>query len=171
MQERADQGNLERQSEGVGEGQINGSATAATQEPTSDFPAGELVAEMRGYLRQNKAWSQREQERDPDFFKALQDLQSPAVMWIGCAETRVPVSANLFVGLPEGGLQRGQVLMFPSSQFPTVLFNGLSPDPSTSSPFQCVLAAREPHCHTPLLGYHSHHFLAILCPLITPGHR
>jgi len=49
---------------------------------------------MHSYLRQNKAWSQREQERDPAFFKALQDLQSPAVMWIGCAETRVPVSAK-----------------------------------------------------------------------------
>ena len=47
---------------------------------------------MHSYLKQNKAWSQKEQERDPDFFKALQDLQSPAVMWIGCAETRVPVS-------------------------------------------------------------------------------
>ncbi|GAB4822933.1 hypothetical protein N2152v2_009979 [Parachlorella kessleri] len=98
--ERADPGSLEQQSGVVGESQNNGSATAATQEPTPDFPAGELVAEMRGYLRQNKAWSQKEQERDPDFFKALQDLQSPAVMWIGCAETRVP--ANELLGVPPG---------------------------------------------------------------------
>jgi carbonic anhydrase len=48
----------------------------------------------------NRAWSQRIQERDRDFFRKLLRQQSPAYLWIGCADSRVP--ANEIVGLLPG---------------------------------------------------------------------
>jgi carbonic anhydrase len=50
----------------------------------------------------NRAWAARHVERDPGFFQRLCDLQSPQVVWIGCADSRVP--ANQIVGLAPGEL-------------------------------------------------------------------
>jgi len=50
----------------------------------------------------NRAWSQRIQERDRDFFRKLLRQQSPAYLWIGCADSRVP--ANEIVDLLPGEL-------------------------------------------------------------------
>lgn len=41
-------------------------------------------------LEQNQAWRTRKQERSPDIFRALAQGQSPDVLWIGCADSRVP---------------------------------------------------------------------------------
>lgn len=50
----------------------------------------------------NRAWSARKTEVDPDFFKRLENQQSPEYLWIGCADSRVP--ANEIVGLDPGEL-------------------------------------------------------------------
>jgi len=48
----------------------------------------------------NRAWSQRMQEIDPQFFRRLSQLQAPEYLWIGCSDSRVP--ANQIVGLLPG---------------------------------------------------------------------
>jgi carbonic anhydrase len=53
-------------------------------------------------FEQNRAWSARHIQRDPDFFKRLCDIQAPQYVWIGCADSRVP--ANQIVGLSPGEL-------------------------------------------------------------------
>jgi carbonic anhydrase len=50
----------------------------------------------------NRNWSHRKTEIDPDFFKRLENQQSPEYLWIGCADSRVP--ANEIVGLDPGEL-------------------------------------------------------------------
>jgi len=51
---------------------------------------------------QNRAWSQRIRQSDPDFFARLSRQQTPKYLWIGCADSRVP--ANEIVGLLPGEL-------------------------------------------------------------------
>lgn len=41
-------------------------------------------------LEQNRAWSDRVQSRSPELFDDLAKGQSPDVLWIGCADSRVP---------------------------------------------------------------------------------
>jgi len=50
----------------------------------------------------NRAWSGRVRQRDPEFFQKLSQQQSPAYLWIGCSDSRVP--ANEIVGLLPGEL-------------------------------------------------------------------
>ena len=50
----------------------------------------------------NRAWSERIRRADPDFFRDLARQQSPAYLWIGCSDSRVP--ANEIVGLKPGEL-------------------------------------------------------------------
>ncbi len=50
----------------------------------------------------NEAWARRIREQDPDFFDKLSHQQSPAYLWIGCSDSRVP--ANDIVGLLPGEL-------------------------------------------------------------------
>jgi len=50
----------------------------------------------------NRAWSSRMQEINPDYFVKLSQLQTPAYLWIGCSDSRVP--ANEIVGLLPGEL-------------------------------------------------------------------
>ncbi len=51
-------------------------------------------------LENNKAWVQSKTEKDPDFFKRLANGQQPPVLWIGCADSRVP--ANEIIGAEPG---------------------------------------------------------------------
>jgi carbonic anhydrase len=53
-------------------------------------------------LQNNKDWADRIRERDPEFFFKLSHQQSPAYLWIGCSDSRVP--ANEIVGLLPGEL-------------------------------------------------------------------
>ena len=48
----------------------------------------------------NKAWANGIREQDPEFFVKLSQQQSPAYLWIGCSDSRVP--ANQIVGLLPG---------------------------------------------------------------------
>jgi carbonic anhydrase len=50
----------------------------------------------------NRAWSAAKQKIDPQFFSRLEAQQSPAYLWIGCSDSRVP--ANEIVGLDPGEL-------------------------------------------------------------------
>jgi carbonic anhydrase len=50
----------------------------------------------------NRAWSQRIREQDPEFFMELSRQQAPRYLWIGCSDSRVP--ANQIVGLLPGEL-------------------------------------------------------------------
>jgi carbonic anhydrase len=51
-------------------------------------------------LRNNRAWAARMTASDPDFFARLAAQQTPAYLWIGCADSRVP--ANDLVGMAPG---------------------------------------------------------------------
>ncbi|MCK6404609.1 MAG: carbonate dehydratase [Rhodocyclaceae bacterium] len=48
----------------------------------------------------NRAWARQMREVDPEYFGKLSKLQTPAFLWIGCSDSRVP--ANQIVGLMPG---------------------------------------------------------------------
>jgi carbonic anhydrase len=53
-------------------------------------------------LGNNRTWAKDKIAKDPGFFERLADQQSPAYLWIGCSDSRVP--ANQIVGLDPGEL-------------------------------------------------------------------
>ena len=50
----------------------------------------------------NRDWSERIRQSDPEFFLKLSHQQTPEYLWIGCSDSRVP--ANQIVGLLPGEL-------------------------------------------------------------------
>lgn len=57
---------------------------------------------LKHLFEQNRAWAEMIRHRNPDFFLELSRQQTPAYLWIGCADSRVP--ANEIVGLLPGEL-------------------------------------------------------------------
>ena len=51
-------------------------------------------------LMANKAWAKERTEDDPQFFKRLENIQTPKFLWIGCSDSRVP--ANEITGTEPG---------------------------------------------------------------------
>lgn len=51
-------------------------------------------------LDNNKNWVKHQLEKDPEFFKRLENGQQPPLLWIGCADSRVP--ANQIIGAQPG---------------------------------------------------------------------
>ena len=51
-------------------------------------------------LKRNKAWAERVNEQDPEFFRHLSQQQAPKYLWIGCSDSRVP--ANQIVDVEPG---------------------------------------------------------------------
>jgi carbonic anhydrase len=51
-------------------------------------------------LDNNKEWVAKSLEKDPEFFNRLADGQQPPLLWIGCADSRVP--ANEIIGAKAG---------------------------------------------------------------------
>lgn len=51
-------------------------------------------------LDNNKAWVESKLSLDPDFFTKLAQGQQPPLLWIGCADSRVP--ANEIIGAQPG---------------------------------------------------------------------
>jgi carbonic anhydrase len=60
------------------------------------------MRKLRELFDNNRAWAERMVQQDPDFFRRLSQQQSPAYLWIGCSDSRVP--ANEIVGLLPGEL-------------------------------------------------------------------
>ncbi len=55
---------------------------------------------LEALIERNAQWSSRMVEATPDYFSRLTNQQSPAYLWIGCSDSRVP--ANQIVDLPPG---------------------------------------------------------------------
>lgn len=53
-------------------------------------------------FQNNRKWAERIRVEDPEFFLNLAQQQSPAYLWIGCSDSRVP--ANQIVDLAPGEL-------------------------------------------------------------------
>jgi carbonic anhydrase len=51
-------------------------------------------------IENNRKWVEEKLGEDPEFFKKLADGQQPPVLWIGCADSRVP--ANEIIGAQPG---------------------------------------------------------------------
>jgi carbonic anhydrase len=58
------------------------------------------VTELAELFERNRAWAAEMVAGDPDFFTDLAERQTPAYVWIGCSDSRVP--ANQIVGLQPG---------------------------------------------------------------------
>ncbi|HEY1025393.1 MAG TPA: carbonic anhydrase [Sphingobacteriaceae bacterium] len=53
------------------------------------------VTQKRSYdqlLQGNRDWVKKELKTDPDYFNKLAEGQNPDVLWIGCADSRVPAN-------------------------------------------------------------------------------
>jgi carbonic anhydrase len=48
------------------------------------------MKEYQNLLANNKAWSAKMLEEDPNCFNRLADVQTPKYLWIGCSDSRVP---------------------------------------------------------------------------------
>jgi carbonic anhydrase len=48
----------------------------------------------------NRKWAAEMVEQDPGYFKRLESIQKPDLLWIGCSDSRVP--ANQLLRLPPG---------------------------------------------------------------------
>ncbi len=51
-------------------------------------------------FKNNRVWAKEVADTDPKFFHKLAHSQTPEILWIGCADSRVP--ANQIVNLPAG---------------------------------------------------------------------
>ena len=60
------------------------------------------MRELSQLFENNRRWAARILRQDPEFFSKLSRQQSPAYLWIGCSDSRVP--ANEIVGLLPGEL-------------------------------------------------------------------
>jgi carbonic anhydrase len=63
---------------------------------------GREMSELDELFSNNRAWAEKMTREDPEFFSRLTHQQSPAYLWVGCADSRVP--ANEIVGLLPGEL-------------------------------------------------------------------
>src|SRR5664279_22361 len=61
-----------------------------------------LMQTLSDLFDNNRTWAARIRQRHPEFFIKLSRQQTPAYLWIGCSDSRVP--ANEIVGLLPGEL-------------------------------------------------------------------
>lgn len=59
-----------------------------------------MISFYNKLLENNKLWVSRKLKKDPQFFHKLSEGQAPPVLWIGCADSRVP--ANEIIGAEPG---------------------------------------------------------------------
>ncbi|MFI5390883.1 MAG: carbonic anhydrase [Bacteriovoracales bacterium] len=60
------------------------------------------MEKIKRLLLENKAWAQGQIENDQDYFLNMAKDQSPDILWIGCADSRVP--PNVVVNVRPGDL-------------------------------------------------------------------
>jgi len=60
------------------------------------------VRVLKSIFDENRKWAENTKKSDPDFFANLAKQQSPAYLWIGCSDSRVP--ANIITGLQPGDI-------------------------------------------------------------------
>src|SRR5215207_6561738 len=60
------------------------------------------MRELKELFENNRRWAAEREAQSPGFFRRLAAQQSPELLWIGCADSRVP--ANEIVGLLPGEL-------------------------------------------------------------------
>ena len=58
------------------------------------------MADLREVLERNREWAESMAAQDPGFFERLSSIQNPSILWIGCADSRVP--ANQITGHQPG---------------------------------------------------------------------
>jgi len=51
-------------------------------------------------IKNNKSWVEDKLKLEPDYFTKLENSQHPSILWIGCADSRVP--ANQIIGANPG---------------------------------------------------------------------
>jgi carbonic anhydrase len=56
------------------------------------FPSEAYVRKLPDLFERNRRWAAGIRERQPDFFAKLAAQQSPAYLWIGCSDSRVPAN-------------------------------------------------------------------------------
>jgi carbonic anhydrase len=79
---------------------IGGPAAAKfNHQPAAGSPT---MRTLRQLFENNQAWASEIVRKDPEFFSKLSRQQTPAHLWIGCSDSRVP--ANQIVGLLPGEL-------------------------------------------------------------------
>ncbi|HET8753499.1 MAG TPA: carbonate dehydratase [Salinimicrobium sp.] len=54
----------------------------------------------KNIIKNNREWVESNLAQDPEFFEKLANGQQPQLLWIGCADSRVP--ANQIIGAPPG---------------------------------------------------------------------
>lgn len=67
----------------------SGSSDLTTMPSMSDF------TELQALLAANESWAKSTAENDPELLPALACGQKPGVLWIGCADSRVPETSVL----------------------------------------------------------------------------
>ncbi|MCW0218410.1 MAG: carbonate dehydratase [Prosthecobacter sp.] len=60
------------------------------------------MPDLQHLFENNRVWSTRIRQQNPNFFHQLSQQQTPEYLWIGCSDSRVP--ANEIVDLPPGEL-------------------------------------------------------------------
>ena len=64
------------------------------------------MSRLDGLLDRNRAWSNRVNAEDPEFFLRLSQQQAPKYLWIGCSDSRVPANQVIDVAPGEVFVQR-----------------------------------------------------------------
>lgn len=59
-----------------------------------------MASFYKSLLENNKKWVKEKLSKDPDYFEKLSKGQKPPLLWIGCADSRVP--ANEIIGAQPG---------------------------------------------------------------------
>merc|ERR1712137_1142528 len=55
---------------------------------------------LRQLIEKNRIWAESVVTKQPDFFSSLANQQTPKILWIGCADSRV--ASNVLLNLPPG---------------------------------------------------------------------
>ncbi|MDZ8118018.1 carbonate dehydratase [Pontiella agarivorans] len=55
---------------------------------------------LKPLFNKNREWAEKIEKEQPGFFEELSKMQAPDILWIGCADSRVP--ANEIIDLPPG---------------------------------------------------------------------